>query len=573
MSNEHVGVNIKEGKSISSVSGVSTQIAGIIGNFVKGPLDKATLVTSFADFIKKFGDAPATGSTSWYSVKAFFAQTGNANLYVVRVAGTAIKASKTFQDPNVVDTLKVEALNEGAWGNKLSVDVGTYNILSTTLASDASSGETEATLVSIEGLEIGSYVHFHDDTNDEYVEVISIDTADKKIHWSGVLTNTFDSDNTTVTSVEFALKVYQNNVLVETWQGLTINDNPSFFCEKVINDVSNYITVTDLKDSDTDYQDLPDATSGAESLSGGADGLSDVIADDYKGLQSSKTGVYAFDEVDSLFRFCCPNPILTDADQDVAYKAVVQAMLDYADARVTVQYYADVQYNKSVSDAVTFAGNFTGRHAAMFYPWLKVYENSTPVWLPPSSFVLGAAVAKDYSRGVHKSIGNESLNYAIDLKYHVSISEGETLNDAKINTIRKFTGQGIKIYGGRTLSAVTTWRFLHCSELWNYLARSLDVSMQDVVFEPHNQLLWKTVTRRIEAFLAKEQQKGALHDVSNPQGTAYAVLMDETNNPSDQVALGIATVQVEYVPVGTVEKFIIELTSSPSGLTLSGTQG
>jgi len=28
-------------------------------------------------------------------------------------------------------------------------------------------------------------------------------------------------------------------------------------------------------------------------------------------------------------------------------------------------------------------------------------------------------------------------------------------------------------------------------------------------------------------------------------------------------------VKIEYVPVGTIEKFVIELTSSPSGLTIS----
>jgi len=45
--------------------------------------------------------------------------------------------------------------------------------------------------------------------------------------------------------------------------------------------------------------------------------------------------------------------------------------------------------------------------------------------------------------------------------------------------------------------------------------------------------------------------------------------MDTTNNPPDQVALGIANLKVEYVPVGTIEKFAIDITSSPSGLTIN----
>jgi len=45
--------------------------------------------------------------------------------------------------------------------------------------------------------------------------------------------------------------------------------------------------------------------------------------------------------------------------------------------------------------------------------------------------------------------------------------------------------------------------------------------------------------------------------------------MDATNNPPDQVALGIAQVDIEYVPAATAEKFVITLTSSPAGLSVS----
>ena len=48
------------------------------------------------------------------------------------------------------------------------------------------------------------------------------------------------------------------------------------------------------------------------------------------------------------------------------------------------------------------------------------------------------------------------------------------------------------------------------------------------------------------------------------------VIMDATINPPDQIALGIAKCNVEYVPVGTAEKFVVEITSSPSGLSVSG---
>ena len=66
-----------------------------------------------------------------------------------------------------------------------------------------------------------------------------------------------------------------------------------------------------------------------------------------------------------------------------------------------------------------------------------------------------------------------------------------------------------------------------------------------------------------------EQRKGALFDASNPTGKAYLVVMDSSNNSSDQIALGIAVCDVEYVKVGTIEKMVVRLTHSPTGLQAS----
>ena len=565
----NVGLNLVEGQGVSPVSGVATGISAIIGNFVKGPMNEAVLITSFSQFVKTFGDVPATGSTSWHSVKGFFAAVGNASLYVIRVASdTAAKATVTLQDRQgpPANTLKVEGASEGTWGNALAVKAEDYNILTTTVTESTGASAILAKLTSISGLEVGSDVHFSEGVNDEYVRITQIDAANKTIHWTGGLTNVY-TVAAAITSMEFKISVYQSGLLVETWTGLSMNDSVSFFCEKVI--VSDYIVVTDLKSTDTDYTDMPSVDTSAQALTSGADGLSDVEKDDYIGVEANKTGKYALDAVPNLFRFCCPNPLLTDADPATAFAELVQDLLGYAYIRRTVQFYADVPYNTSVTDAVTFAATYEGRHLALFYPWGKVTENGLPVFVPTSSLVIGRAVEKDTRRGVFKSIGNEKLPYLTDLEYKVSVAEGETLNDAGVNIIRILGSDGIRVYGARTRSNLTIWRFIHYSELWNYIGRSLATSLQDVSFEPNDEMLWNTIIRRVSAFLANEQRRGALFDRNNPQGEAYRVVMDASNNPAAQIALGEAFVEIEYVPVGTAEKFVVNLTSSPTGLSLN----
>lgn len=557
----NVGVNLIEGQAVSPIEGVTTAVSGIIGTFERGPLNEATLVTSMAHFERIFGSKPAAGSTSWYSVKGFFAKIGTGSLYIIRVASdTAAKATKTFQDRQgaPANTLKIDAKSEGTWGNNLAPDIDDYNILSTTPTTDIAIAATSGKLTSIGGLEVGSDIELDNGAQQEQVRIIQIDAATNTVYWTGGLTNGYPAVSSTVVSMEFSIKVYYKGVLIETIDGLSMNDDVSFFCEKVVS--SDNISVTDLKDTDTDYQDLPAVTSSPEALTGGADGLDDVDADDYKGSQGSKTGKYAFDTVSDLFRFCCPNPILTDADPAAALLSLTQDLLDYANSRKTVEFYADIPYDKSIAEAVTFRNNFEGWRVNGFHPWGLAWENQLPVAIPPSSLVIGAAVERDFRRGVHKNIGNETIPYIYDLVYHMDDTEHGVLNDAGINVLRAFAGEGIRTYGGRTFSAVTAWRFLHYAELWMFIGRSLERALRDVVFEPNDPSLWKTVIRRTNAFMLNEQRKGAVQE--------FAIKMDADNNPNNQVALGIARLDLEYVPTGTVEKMVITLTSSPMGLSV-----
>lgn len=571
MANELIGLNLKEGSSLSTIGGVSTSRVGLMGNFEWGELNKAVEVGNLADFYKKYGSEAPLGTTSFQSVKGFFAKLGSGSLWIVRCASaTAAKATSTLQDRNgsPANTARIDAKYHGSRGNHISRQIADYNILSTTLLANISGGATSARLTSIGGLEVGSDISLYNGTNTEERRIISIDITNNQVNWTTGLTNAYTTANGVIKSLEFSLLVYFKGILVETFNGLSANNSVSFFAEKKINGVSDYVTYTDLKATDTDNKDRP-AVIAAAVLASGADGLSDVVANDYKGVQASKSGKYAFDSVEGLFRICCPNPKLTDGSAEVAYKGLIQDLLDYCNTRKTIELYADFPTGKSVADAATFASGFEGRLLTFFYPWGIVRDKGIDTAVPPSSIVLGAAVEKDIRRGVHKNIGNESIPFFTDLVYNVSTTERETLAASGVNVIQKFSGRGIRTYGGRTRSSEGRWLYIHYSELFNYLANSLMISLADVPFEPNDELLWKTTKRRIESFLDSEQRKGSLYDPTNPNSAAYIVNTGNPPNTSQEVTNGVFTIQVEYVPVGTAEKVVIELTSSPSGLTIT----
>ena len=91
----HPGVYIEE-KSFRSppFEGVSTSTAGLVGRTRKGPEGKPTLVTSFAEFTRTFGDPfpvnaatpPQLGDYLGHAVRAFF-DNGGKRAYIVRTLG------------------------------------------------------------------------------------------------------------------------------------------------------------------------------------------------------------------------------------------------------------------------------------------------------------------------------------------------------------------------------------------------------------------------------------------------------------------------------------------------------
>jgi len=560
--NLNKGVNITEGQSASTIEGIATNKSAIIGNFLKGPVNVATLVTSMAEFERTFGTKPATGTTGYYSVAAFFAKNGSAPVWIVRIASaTAAKSTLTIVDRQGIpaSTLKVEAISEGAEGDYTSVQIADDNILSTIPSANIAIAATSASLQSIGGLEVGSWVELDNGTLQEQRQITGIDVANKQITWVTGLTNAYTTANGSVISQEFKILVYYKNNLVETWEGLSMVDDVTFHVEKAINDNSNYIVVTDLKASDAGFTDMP-AVTAKTALASGADGLSDVTGSDYEGSASLGTGIYALDGVENLFYFCCPNPKLTDGDPAAAYKQLVQKMLDYADvpgSRVTMTVYADIPFGKTEAEAITWAAAFEGRRLVLWYPWGSINLSTGIEYIPASSGAMGAAVRKNNDRGVHKNIGNEALGYFTELEKQVSSANSELLNDAGVNTIELKNGS-IRTWGGRTQSAETAWRFAHFSEYWNYLAATLTAGTQGIIFEPNDAGLRKRVTRILTNLLNNEKVIGAITD--------FAVVCDASTNLQDQVALGVLKATIAYVPVGTAEKFQIVLTSSPSGL-------
>jgi len=140
---------------VKPIAGVSTSVAAFVGLAPKGRLNHATLLTSFADFVKRFGGPIRVIEDQqeiylYYAVRHFFAQ-GGSRCYVVRVAGAAAAVAT-----GASGALTVTAISPGDWGESLTFDVTPTSQYSHLLAADAASGTTTVDLAENTDVRVGS---------------------------------------------------------------------------------------------------------------------------------------------------------------------------------------------------------------------------------------------------------------------------------------------------------------------------------------------------------------------------------------------------------------------------------
>jgi hypothetical protein len=116
------GVYIEELPSgVHTITGVATSIAAFVGWTPKGPVDKATLIFSWADYERQFGGLDAR-SQFGYSVNQFFLN-GGQMAYIVRLVNSAKVAQAVIGTAAAKDEITINALNPGDWAKPYQIAI------------------------------------------------------------------------------------------------------------------------------------------------------------------------------------------------------------------------------------------------------------------------------------------------------------------------------------------------------------------------------------------------------------------------------------------------------------------
>ena len=158
--------------------------------------------------------------------------------------------------------------------------------------------------------------------------------------------------------------------------------------------------------------------------------------------------------------------------------------------------------------------------------------------LPPSAAMAGIYAMVDNTRGVWKAPANVSVNYVnkpsevIDNKAQEDLNM--PMNGKAVNAIRTFVGEGIKVWGARTLNGNSQdWRYINVRRTMSFLEQSVKNAARAYVFEPNDAGTWINMKCMIENFLRSVWKRGGLAGATPEDAYEVHVGLGDTMTAED----------------------------------------
>jgi len=189
--------------------------------------------------------------------------------------------------------------------------------------------------------------------------------------------------------------------------------------------------------------------------------------------------------------------------------------------------------------------------AAFYHPWVE----AAGVSVPPDGHILGMLAHADVRSG--GTVAGIALKGLSGLSHAISEAETEILNTQGVNVLRFIAGRGNLVWGGRTTSTDSDWKYVAVRRLTIYLEQSIQEGTQWAVFEPNGENLWATVRRTVANFLHETWRTGAMQGKKPEE--AFFLRCDKTTMTQADIDAGRLVMIVGIAPVRPAEFVIFRI--------------
>lgn len=561
------GVCVEEFESGSKpMEGVSTSTGGFIGLAERGPVEGVPqLVTNPADFHRMYGGYLSENEFGEYRYLAYaveqFFLNGGSRCFVCRVAPQDAVCATAFAPSKEKPVVQLTAKNPGMWGNHIRVVITPSSKAKTQILEEIETNEGKKYPVKNgAGFYAGDVVMFTDGTETVYNKVVS--SRDNVISFETEFTADVVDKSLVPTKVistcEFAMEVSYNEI-VEFYDQMSFNvQAPNYVDKKMAK--SDLVEVHYLENNTeavAPFEQLvgEDASVGSVAFAGGSNGsVASISAADFIGEDRGagrRTGIQAFLDNDVVSLMAIPG--VTDPNVQL----MLVAHCENTGSRFAV---LDIPRDaRKVEDIIAHRNIFDTNYAALYHPWLNVFDplDKKNISIPPSGSILGIYARSDNARGVHKAPANEVVRGCVGLDCQFNTGEQDILNPKGVNFIRAFAGQGIRVWGARTATSNSSWKYINVRRLFIFIEESIKANTNWAVFEPNDEVLWVRVQRTISVFLTNLWRGGSLAGTSPEE--AFFVHIGRDTMSQDDIDNGRLICVIGVAPVKPAEFVIFRI--------------
>jgi hypothetical protein len=221
--------------------------------------------------------------------------------------------------------------------------------------------------------------------------------------------------------------------------------------------------------------------------------------------------------------------------------------------------------NATIATATGKAEEIDSSYAATYYPWLRVVDVNTNklLWVPPSVVLPEIYAYNDNTAAewfAPAGLNRGGISSAVGVKVRLPQASRDTLYESKVNPIAQFPGQGICVWGQKTLqrrrSALDR---VNVRRLLIAVKKFIASSSRYLVFEQNVEATRNRFLNIVNPYLASVQERSGLY--------AFRVVMDDSNNTPDVIDRNILYGQLYLQPTKTAEFIVLDFNVLPTGAT------
>jgi len=554
--------------------------AALVGPTVLGPVNIPTIVTTYTDYVNKFGNTFISGGVEYSyltNISAFnYFSNGGQTLLVTRVVPSSSLWTSAYTYP---------AQSGSQISNPINTTGGAF-VLKTI---------SEGTIMNSSGSEDNQGALISGSSNNLRWQITNVDTT------NGI----------------FSLLIRQGNdttnepIVLETWANLSLDPTQPNFVSKVIGDTykqvttvgsdtyvetvgnypnnSRYVYVSAVNASTPNYFDnagiaksaytgsLPSNGSGSFFGAGGDLFYSNAVGANkfYNQISGSNTqGLKGTDYTTAINLMgnkedypynVISTPGLTIQDNTTQITALINTVQNRGDAIAIIDTTA---YGAETATVTQKAGSYNSSYAATYWPWLQTIDPGTGqlVWVPASTMIPGVYAFNDSVADpwfAPAGINRGGLDTVVRPEQKLTNNQRNNLYVGNVNPIAVFPNTGTVVYGQKTLQK-------KASSLDRVNVRRLLITVKDYISQVANNLVFEqnTIATR-NAFLA--QVNPYLTTIQQRQGLyAFRVIMDDSNNTPDVIDRNQLIGQIYLQPTKTAEFIYLDFNILPTGATFPG---